>query len=195
VSCDEPLQRVGTQEPAARVWEDRGVLTCGPLGKPCPKNRGDIVTQRSAAHLSPLARAPHVRADTEVHVASSQGADFSVTQPRFGRHEQHGTVSPADPCGGVGRSDERRGLFLGEKLHRPALVTFGRDRQDALALQRARRLDVRDKAEERPQSSKAGVAGFRAIGAPVLQVVEEGAEQRRVEILHAEPGRRPFQAL
>ena len=136
-----------------------------------------------------------MRADTEVHVAESKRTDLGVSQPRLCRHQKHGAVSPSDPCSRVGRGDERRGLLFREELNRFALMALGWDCQDPLALQRARRLCVRDKAEERAQGGKAGVAGLRRVGALVLQVLEEGAEECRVEVFHAQPGRRPPQAF
>jgi hypothetical protein len=75
------------------------------------------------------------------------------------------------------------------------LVTLGRDRQNALTLQRVGRLFVRDESEERAQSGEASVASVRGIGTRGFQVTEKGAKHCRVEIFHAKLRRLLLKAL
>lgn len=55
-----------------RTREDEIVRTSAPLGEPRLEGGCDVAAERCAAHLASLARAPHVRTNTEVHVAASK---------------------------------------------------------------------------------------------------------------------------
>ena len=95
----------------------------------------------------------------------------------------------------IGRGDERHGLLLAEEIDRSALVSLRGNRKDALALQRARRLDIRDETEERAQSSEADVSRLRGVGPVLLKVVEEVPDQCDVDLFDAQADRRSAQAL
>ena len=125
-----------------------------------------------------------MRTDAESHVAPLQRTEFGIAQPCLACHEQQDTVTSSDPRGLIGSRNKRCSFVLGEKLDRSALVALGRDRQNALALQRARRLCVRDKPEECAQGSQASVACLRAVGALLLQGVEKRSEKRYIELFH-----------
>ena len=124
-------------------------------------------------------------ADTEVYIAAAKRADLGVAQARLHCHLQQGPIATPDPHGRVWRGDEGLGLLLGEKLNRQMLVTLVRNRQNLLALKGARRLCVGDESEERAHGGKTDVASLRRVGALVLEVLEERADECRAEILDA----------
>jgi hypothetical protein len=126
-----------------------------------------------------------MRADSETHIAALKGAELGVAQACLDGHEQQGAVATPDPRARVGRSEDRGGLRLGEELDRGTFVALVRDRQDLLALKGAGRLGVRDEAEECSYRRETGVAGLRRAGPFMLEVLEEGADEHRVEVLHA----------
>jgi hypothetical protein len=135
-----------------------------------------------------------VCAGTEVHIAASKGAQLGVAQTRLHCHLQEGPVTTPEPRSRVWRGEKSLGLRLREELERRTLVPLVRDRQNLLALKRADRLCVGDESEERAHGGKAGVASLRCAGTLVLEVLEERADECRVELFHAELRRRSRQA-
>jgi len=106
----------------------------------------------------------------------SKGADLGIAQARLRCHLQQCLIATPDPRSRVWRGDEGLGLLLGEKLDRQALVTFVRNRQNLLALKRARRLCVGDESEERAHGGETDIAGLRRAGTLELKMIEECAE-------------------
>lgn len=70
-----------------------------------------------------------------------------------------------------------------------------RDRENLLALKGARRFGVRDESKERANGGETSVAGLRRAGTGVLEMIEEVAEERHAEVLHAQMRWLPRQAL
>jgi hypothetical protein len=76
---------------------------------------------------------------------------------------------------------------MGQEPDRPAIVAFARHRQDALDHGTVSRLLQGQVAEERVNGGQPDVARPRTVAALLLQVVEEGADERSVQILNREP--------
>jgi hypothetical protein len=129
--------------------------------------------------------ASDVGADSECDVRALQSSQLTTAKACVHGDRQQRPVPPPDPCRRIGRGDERSGLFVNEELHRSAVVALGRNRENALAVKRVRRLFEGDVAEERVQCSQSGVAGARRAPAGLLDVVQELRQECSVEILHS----------
>jgi hypothetical protein len=136
-----------------------------------------------------------VRSDTEGHIATATGAEFGVAQTGLRRHEQHGPIAATYPGGRIRGGDERGSFLIGQEFDRRTRVALVWDRQYLLALERVCRLRVRDESKERADGGEPNVAGLRAAGPYLLKMIEECADEFCVEILEAQPRRRPRQAL
>ena len=122
-------------------------------------------------------------AGTEFHILASKRCELAVTQARLDGDKQERPVPPSDPCPEVRSCHEGGGFFLREKLHRTALVTFGRDRKDALAVQGECRLTEGHVPEERVERREPLVARARPVTAIPFEVVEEGFQEGGVKVL------------
>jgi hypothetical protein len=98
---------------------------------------------------------------------------------------------PPTVCG-LGGVEQRLHLVAAEIVNQPRVGPFDRQCPDANRLLKAGRRPVLDVAEEAPDGREADVAGARAVAAVALQMVEEGADERHVEILDLKIGRLPL---
>ena len=95
-------------------------------------------------------------------------------------------VASAGPGAAVGRGEQRVDLGFGEVGDQRPVEALGRDRQDARDRGGVLGVAQRGVAEQRVDRGQAGVAGADAVAALVLEVVEERADQRRVEVVEVE---------
>ena len=125
-------------------------------------------------------------AGAEVHVADAQAGELGDTHAGLDHEHQQGVVAPPQPGAAVGRGEQRFDLVEVEVGDDAALIAFGRDCHhpgDGVGVLGV--LERREPVEgvDRPEP---GVAGPRAVAPCLLEMVEERADQRRVEIIDVE---------
>jgi hypothetical protein len=136
-----------------------------------------------------------VSASTELHILVTQGRDLAIPEARLNRDEQQGLIPSSDPCARIRSCDKGSGLFLGQKLHRAALVAFRRDCKDALALQCEGRFADRYILEEAMDCSQTVVPRPRAVATIEFEMLEELSQEGNIEIFDEQFGWRPIEAL
>ena len=95
----------------------------------------------------------------------------------------------ADPAGAVRRGEQGVDFFWGEVGDDRAVEPLGRDSEHAADQRGVLGVLQRGEAEHRVDRCQSGVAGAGAVAALLFEVVEERADQRRVEILELELAR------
>ncbi len=114
-------------------------------------------------------------------VADAQADQLGETQAGLERELQERVVAAAEPASAVGGGQQRFDLFRAELGEAVLPVAFGRDREHAR--DRGGLLGVHESrvAVEGVDRGQAGVAAG-AVAALAFEVLEEGADQRRVEV-------------
>jgi hypothetical protein len=168
--------------------EDRRIRLRWTLTQPSLEDLTDVPAQGSAAELAPLAEASDVSAGAKHHVLAAECGQLRHPQARLDGHEEERAVAPSDPGGGVWRNEEDLDLFLGQEFDDPALEPLARDREDSLAEERVGWCRESDEAEEGVECRESGVAAAGGVATLALEVVEELAEESRVEIGELELG-------
>ena len=124
---------------------------------------------------APRCTSPQVEAD-----------QLGGAQSGLGGEQEEGVVAAAGPGAAVGGGEQRVELGFGEERDQRAVEALGRDRQDALDRGGVLGVPQRGVAEQRADRGQARVAGAGAVVALVLEVIQERADQRRVEIVDVE---------
>ena len=177
------LERVAAECSAGAGREQRVVGVPGALCEPGAQDRDGLLGQRRDPLLAALAQAVDVRAGAEVDVAALQCGQLGCAQPGLGGEQQHRVVAPAGPGGAVGCGEQRVDLGFGEERDERPLEALGWDREDAADRGGVLGVLERRVVKQRADRGQAGVAGADAVAAFVLEMVEERADQRRVEIV------------
>jgi len=131
----------------------------------------------------------------ENDVAAPQADQLAAAQPCPHSNEQQRPIPPPNPRLQVWGGNQSRDFLLIEELHGAALVAFGWDRENALAMQGVGRLLKSDEAEEGVERGQSDVTGTGRALAMVFDVIEEVAQQGRVEILDTQMVRCSAKAL
>ena len=118
----------------------------------------------------------------EVDVAAGQPGQLGDPQPGLGGEGEHRVVAPPGPGGLVRGGEQGVDLRFGEPGDEGPVEPLGRDGQDP-----GDRLGVLGVAQGRvgehgADRGQAGVAGAGAVAAVVLEVVQEAADQRGVQV-------------
>ena len=145
-----------------------------------------LAGQGRGALLSALARYPDVGAGAEVHVADAQAGELGDTHAGLDHEHQQGVVAPAQPGARVGRGEQRLDLVEVEVGDDAALVALGRDRHHPGDGVRVLGVLQRREPVEGVDRPEPGVAGPGTVAPCLLEMVEERADQRSVEIVDVE---------
>ena len=124
-------------------------------------------------------------------VGEGEPGQLGDPQPGLGGEGDHRVVAAAGPGGGVGGGEQRAEFRFGEPGDQGLVESLGRDGQDP-----GDRLGVLGMlqggvGEHGVDRGEPGVAGARAVAADLLEVVQERADQRRVEVGEVELARLP----
>lgn len=125
---------------------------------------------------------------TELHVLAVQLDELRDSQSRLHGEEQQGMVATVDPALAIGSGEKRFRFRRIEERHQGPLEAFVRDGQDALDERRMVRREQCRVAEQRVNGGQPSIAGAHAIVSLFLQVLEESADRRRIEVLEIEIG-------
>jgi hypothetical protein len=142
----------------------------------------DIRPEWRASHLASLPKAANVGACAEHYVLAPKRRNLAVAEAGLDRHEQKRSVPSSDPRRRIGCCNDGSALFFGQEFHRAALMALRRNRQYALALQRQCWFTDGNVLEERVHGGEAIVSGPRAVAAHSFEVVEERAQEGRIEV-------------
>jgi hypothetical protein len=170
---------------AGRKQRPRGRVAA--FGQPRAQNRGGLLGQRSDALLAALADGGGVRAGAEVDVAAAKARQLRCPHAGLGEQDDDRVVAATGPRRAVRRIDQRVELGLGEIGDQRAFVAFGPDLQDPLDRRGMLGVTQHAVAVEGADSGQPGVASPRAAAAVGLEVIEERADQRRIELVELEP--------
>ena len=129
--------------------------------------------------------APQVRAAPDHEGLDPEPGELRAPESGLDGDEQERVIAPSGPCAAIGRSEERVDLGAYEEADGTALEPLVRHCQDALDQSGVLGLLERGVPEEGANGGEPDVAAPRGVAAFVLDVVQEGADQRRVEIHEA----------
>src|SRR6516165_5785039 len=108
---------------------------------------------------------------------------------------QHGPVADAITRGGIG-SVENGLQLIPQKIGDQAPIRFLEwDRQDAADMFQGCRLPVFEETEEGLDGRKTDIARHRRVLALILKIFQEGADERRIELLQRQRRWRDLQSL
>ena len=122
-------------------------------------------------------------AAAEVNVADVQAGELGHPDAGLDHQRQKRVVAAAEPGAFVGRGEQRCDLVAIEVADGVAFIPFGGDRHhpgDRVGVLGVLERRVPVEGMDRPQ---AGVAGSRAVAPVFFEMLEERADQRRVEIV------------
>ena len=185
VFADDQADRVAAERSALAGWEQRVVGLAVAFVEPCAQ---ELRSRRSGrrACLAAFARDPDVRAGAEVTSQTRRPVSSETRTPVWIMSEQQRVVAAAEPGGAVGRGEERLDLAEVEVGDGVALVALGRDRHHPRDRVGVLGMLERGEPVEGVDRPEPGVAGPGAVARGLLEVVEEGADQRRVEIVEVQ---------
>jgi hypothetical protein len=173
-------------------------MICGlsiTLGEPGTQRADSLPAQRRAAIFSSLTSALNVGTGAEDNVLTAQPDQLRDPQARLHGNEEECPVPPTCPRRLIGCCHE--GLDLGpcKELDLRAVVALLWYRQNALSQGAHARLMESNIAEERMKGSQAGISAAGAIAALFFEMVEEGADERSIQILEVKHRGRFLQTL
>src|SRR5438128_10242066 len=147
--------------------------------------------ERSAALFSPLALAAQMGASAQRHVLAGQADKLRDPQPGLNGNRQQSAVASTDPAGAVGTGKQRVDLRSSQEGDQRLVSPLGRNGQHPLDHRSVLGVEERSKAEQGMHGGEADVAGGHGIAPLGLEVVQEGADERGVQIVQVELSGRP----
>jgi hypothetical protein len=195
VLADEPFDRVAAERAVPAAGEQGAVGPAAEFCHPGAQDRGRLRGERGAAFFAPLAVAAQVRSLAEAEVLAAQADEFGHPKAALEQREEQGVVAAAGPGCPVRGGQEGLGLTGGEERDDRLFEALAGDGEHALDDRRVGRLAHGGVPEQGVDRGEPGVAGPGAVSPSVLEVVEEGPDQRRVEVGELEPGGRRARSL
>ena len=122
-------------------------------------------------------------AGTEVDGVPVEADQLGEAQARLGREQQQGVIAAAEPRRPIGRGEDRLDLGARQEVHLSLVVALARYREHALDQRAVRRLLERHEPEEGADGGQAQVAGLDAGTALRLEIGQECADERRIQIV------------
>jgi len=123
-----------------------------------------------------------MRGGSELDVPAAQPGELREAKTGPQRHDEQYVITTPAPRGEIGRGGEGVHLGAGEEGSGSALGLLAGDGQHLLDRLGMLGMTVGGEAEEGVDGREAGVAGGDAASSIVLEVIEETAEEHRVEI-------------
>ncbi len=183
---DKAFDRVAAEGTTAEAGEERVFREATPFPLPRLDHDHGVLSKRGAAVLAPLAFAPDVGPGSEDHILVAEADQLGDSQTRLDCHQEKRAISSSRPCRCVGRGEQRVDLWPIKELDGSALVAFARHRQNALAEECMGGLAQGHVAEEGTDCGQASVSCACGVAPLGLEVVEELADEARVEVFDPE---------
>jgi hypothetical protein len=131
-----------------------------------------------------------VRPDAQDDVLAPQADELGGPKPGLDGHGQHRPVAPTEAGGEIRRGEQGVDLRPGEVGDVGTVVALGGDGQDPLYEPGVLGVAEGGEAEQGVDRGQPGVAGGNVDAALSLQVIEEGADERGVQVLKLQLRRR-----
>jgi len=125
---------------------------------------------------------------SEMHIGTANADQLGCSQARLGSETEQRVITSPGPGRLIGSGKQRADFGLGQEGHEPSVEALGRDGENALDDGGMIGMAKCGVSEQRADRGKPSVAGARAIFSLVLEVVEEGADQRGIEIVDIQLG-------
>ena len=191
----EPFDRVAAQGSAAVGGKHR-IFRLGTLPlKPVTEHGDGVATKRRRAVLSALSFAAQMGAVADDDVLAPQPNELRDSEPGLDGDQKEGSVSTPDPCRWIRSGEQSLDLCPVEELDGLALEALAGHRQDTLADEGVGGFRQRHVTEEGMDRGQAGVAGPSTVAAVGLDVLEELADEGRIEIFDEQIGGRLAESL
>jgi len=139
--------------------------------------------ERGDPLLSSFPLATHMCASCQMDIGTAKANQLRSSQARLGGETEERVVSPPGPGRPIRDSQQRADFRLGQEGHEPSVEALGRDGENALDEGGMIGMAKSGVSEQRADRGEPSVASARAIFPLVLQIVEEGADQRGIEIV------------
>jgi hypothetical protein len=124
-----------------------------------------------------------MRAGAEMDGILVEADELGKAQACLGREQEQGVVAASEPCRAIGRDKDRLDLGPRQEMQLALIVTLARYREDTLDQGAVCRLLEGGEPEERADGGQAQVAGPDT-GTPLrLEISEEAADKRHIEIV------------
>ena len=163
--------------------EQRGCGLSGALGKPGAQDGDAAFGERRDPLLPSLSVATHMRARSEMDIGSAKADQLGGAKTGLHRECEQCRVPSPGPGHSI-RGGEKRGDFhLGQEGHQPPIEALGRNGQNPVDDGGTFGMPKGRVSEQGTDRGKPRIAGARAVLSMALQMIEEGADQRRVEIV------------
>ena len=189
VAPSTALNRISAEGVSGPCREQRVCWLSGPLGQPGPHHGNGARCKRRNPLLSTFAGAADMRTGSEMDVGAVQPDQFGGPKAGLDSKAEQRRVAPPGPGRPVRSGQQGVDLDLGQVCHQPPFEALRRNGQDALDGGGMFGMAQGGIPEQRPDRGQPGVAGAHAVLSFVLQMVEEGADQRRIEIVDVELAR------
>jgi hypothetical protein len=125
---------------------------------------------------------PHAGAAVQDDIADTQTREFGDPGAGVVQCGEHDPIPLPAPSIGWRRIKERLDLIFGEKAEQGLVETLHRDREDALEAWEGGRIFQRRKMREGSNCREACISTANRVVALALQVIEEGQDERRVQV-------------
>jgi hypothetical protein len=139
--------------------------------------------------LSPLSHTADVSAGTEMDIATVKANQFGRPQAGLGGKPKQGMVAPPGPgrpCGGGQQCVE---FLLRQERHKPSLKTLRRNGEHPFDRRGMLGVTKGGESEQGSDSGKPRIPGSPAVAPMTLEVIEEVADTRGIEVVKLQPGR------
>jgi hypothetical protein len=131
-----------------------------------------------------------MRTGTEMNGFSAQADQLGEAQAGLGGEQQQCVIAPAEPRRPIGRSEGGFDLGTRQEIYLTLVVSLARYREHALDEGAVSRLFEGHKPEEGAHGGQAQVACRDAGAALHLEIGQERADERRVQFIEGQGGRR-----
>ena len=119
----------------------------------------------------------------EMDIGAAKADQFGRPQAGLGGKTEQCVVAPPGPGRPIGRGEQGVDFRLGQEGHEPSVEALWRNGKNTLDQSGMLWMPKRRVSEQRADRGKPSIAGAHAIFPLMLQVVEEGADQRGIEIV------------
>jgi hypothetical protein len=155
--------------------------------EPSAQHRDGLGGQGDGAAFPSLACHLDVGAGGQAHVGDRERDELGDAHAGQDCEQHERVVAAAEPAGTVGRLEQRLDLVEVEVTDCVLFVALGRDREHPPERREVLWVPEAGVAAERVDRGQPVVARPGAVAPVAFEVVEEGADQRRVEVVDVQP--------
>src|SRR6266851_9849440 len=184
--ADEQLDRVRAESSASPGGKQRVSRPAAAFPEPDPERADGLAGKRSDAFFAALAVGSHAWTSAEIEIADDQAREFREAQTGLECKKQQRMVPTASPGRAVRHREECQQFSTVQECDESPFESLRRDGQDALDVVRVLGVVEGREAEEAVDGSKSGVACADTVLAVLFEILQEGADERRVDVREVE---------